>query len=305
MGWLSWKEALQIAAPLLVVGVVWRPGSTRLRTATAFSRETSLVLVLYAVWTSAGSFSLHNLAGATSRGKFLWDVERSIGLPSEAAIQNLIVGHDQIGRALNGYYAWMHVSTLVVFLVWLFIRHRDHYPTWRRSLVILTAVCLAIQLVPVAPPRFFAELGFVDTGRALGQSVYPQFGAPGPGQLAAMPSVHVAWAALVGWAMFRVSSSRWRVLGLVHAALTAVVVVATANHWWLDGVVAVAILVAIRAAGPLWTAARRSSASATAASTAARGSATGATRVADHSRAARRREPAGGSPPVQAGREGG
>jgi PAP2 superfamily len=312
MGWLSWKAALEIAVPLLAFGVLWRTDGPRLRAATAFSREASLVLVLYAVWTSAGTFSLNNLDGAQSRGKFLWDAERSIGLPSEASIQKLIVGHDQIGRALNGYYAWMHVSTLVAFLVWLFVRHRDRYPSWRMSLVLLTSICLAIQLVPVAPPRFFPELGFVDTGRLLGDSVYPQLGSPGPGQLAAMPSVHVAWAALIGWAVFRVSSSRWRGLGLVHAVLTVFVVTATANHWWLDGIVAVGILAAIRAAGPLWATARRSSASATtastsasaaAAATAARGSATGAARVADRRRAASAREPAGGSPPVEAGRE--
>jgi PAP2 superfamily len=310
MGWLSWKAALEIALPLFAVGVLWRPSGPRPRMAAALSREASLVLVLYAVWTYAGTFSLSNLDGAQSRGKFLWDGEQSIGLPSEVSIQKLIVGHDLIGRVLNGYYAWMHVSTLIVFLVWLFVRHRDRYSSWRMSLVLLTAICLAIQLVPVAPPRFFPELGFVDTGRVLGASVYPQLGSPGPGQLAAMPSVHVAWAALIGWAVFSVSSSRWRGLGLVHAALTALVVVATANHWWLDGIVAVAILAAIRAAGPLWTAVRRSSASAATASTstaatAARGSANGATRVADRPRAASGREPTGGSPAVEAGRESG
>jgi PAP2 superfamily len=255
MGWLSWKTALEIAAALLVVGVAWRPAGSRLRTLAACSREASVVLVLYALWNYAGSFSLHNLDGATSRGRSIWDVERVMGLPSEASIQKLVVGHDQIGRVLNGYYAWMHVPALVAFLAWLFVRHRDRYPSWRMTLVLLTSICLAVQLVPVAPPRFFPELGFVDTGRVLGESVYPQFGSPGPAQLAAMPSVHVAWAVLIGWAMFRVSSSRWRGLGLVHAALTVFVVVATANHWWLDGVVAVGILAAIRAAGPLWVAA--------------------------------------------------
>jgi membrane-associated phospholipid phosphatase len=57
-----------------------------------------------------------------------------------------------------------------------------------------------------------------------------------------MPSVHVAWAVLVGYYAWRVSPSRWRYLGPAHAVLTILVVVVTGNHWWLDGIVAVAIL---------------------------------------------------------------
>jgi hypothetical protein len=59
-----------------------------------------------------------------------------------------------------------------------------------------------------------------------------------------MPSVHVAWAALVALAVIVASSSRWRWWVLAHPVLTVVAVTATANHWWLDGIVATAILFA-------------------------------------------------------------
>jgi hypothetical protein len=62
-------------------------------------------------------------------------------------------------------------------------------------------------------------------------------------QLSAMPSVHVAWAVLIGYYTWRISPSRWRYIGPVHAVITILVVVVTANHWWLDGIVAVALLV--------------------------------------------------------------
>ena len=62
-------------------------------------------------------------------------------------------------------------------------------------------------------------------------------------QLSAMPSIHVGWAVLVGYYVWRVSPSWWRIIGPLHAVITCVVVVATGNHWWLDGIVAVAILV--------------------------------------------------------------
>ena len=59
-----------------------------------------------------------------------------------------------------------------------------------------------------------------------------------------MPSVHVGWALLVGWAVIEVSPSRYRWWVLIHPALTIFVVVATANHFWLDGIVAALLLAA-------------------------------------------------------------
>ena len=102
-----------------------------------------------------------------------------------------------------------------------------------------TLGCLLVQLMPVAPPRM--QPGIVDTAMLHHQSVYSN-GLP-IDQLSAMPSVHVAWAVLVGYYTWRISPSRWRYVGPAHAMITIFVVVVTGNHWWLDGIVAVAILV--------------------------------------------------------------
>jgi hypothetical protein len=75
-----------------------------------------------------------------------------------------------------------------------------------------------------------------------GQSVYGTVGGFDPDQLSAMPSVHVGWAVLIALCAYRVSTSRWRYLGTAHAAMTIFVVVATGNHFWADGIVAVALL---------------------------------------------------------------
>jgi len=52
----------------------------------------------------------------------------------------------------------------------------------------------------------------------------------------------VAWALLVAYFVVTASTSRWRWLVLLHPVLTVFVVVATANHFLLDGVVAAALL---------------------------------------------------------------
>jgi hypothetical protein len=131
---------------------------------------------------------------------------------------------------------------MIFFLIWLFLRHRDAYPRVRTTLALTTAASLLIQLIPVAPPRMIAKADLVDTALKYGQSVYGQMNAESPDQLSAMPSVHVAWAVLVGYWVWRVSPSRWRWIAPLHTVLTITVVVATANHYWADGIVAVTLI---------------------------------------------------------------
>ncbi|MFN8121318.1 MAG: phosphatase PAP2 family protein [Thermoleophilia bacterium] len=247
---MPWKDALIVSIPLLAIGTVLRGRRGAVGGAAAFMRETGIVMALYTLWTYMGSLSLRHVDGAMSRGESVWEVERALHISTEAAIQRFFLEHEGLVRFFNQYYAWVHVPALVVFLVWLFLRHRDRYPEWRTTLAVLTGVCFTIQLISVAPPRMYPEFGFVDTGAAFGQSVYGRLGDPGPAQLGAMPSVHIAWAVLIVWAVVAVSRRRWRWLAVGHAALTFLVVVATANHWWLDGIVATALLVTVRLALP-------------------------------------------------------
>ena len=92
------------------------------------------------------------------------------------------------------------------------------------------------------PPRMLPAAGMVDTAIQYGQSVYGTQAGFDPDQLSAMPSVHVGWAILVAILVIGTATSRWRWLALGYPALTLLVVVVTANHFWLDGIVAAAIL---------------------------------------------------------------
>jgi hypothetical protein len=94
-----------------------------------------------------------------------------------------------------------------------------------------------------------------DVAMEYGQSVYgTTFGGVQADSYSAMPSVHVAWCVLVAVAVIKVSRSRWRWLVLAHPILTVAVIVVTANHYWLDGVAAVALL--LLAYAVQWYAAR-------------------------------------------------
>jgi hypothetical protein len=236
---LTWQQSGVLCAGLLATAATLHvSGRPRVRVLIPYARETAIIAGLYALWQLAGTLSVLGTSGAFARARWIERVQHDVGLPAERSVQNAITGHPLLVQACNYYYATMHFGALFVFLLWLFLRHRDRYPRIRLTLALLTLVSLVIQLLPVAPPRLLP--GYIDTAAQYGQSVYSLGLAPD--QLSAMPSLHVGWAVLIAWSVVRVSDSPWRWLVVLHPACTAYVVAATANHFWLDGVVAVLVL---------------------------------------------------------------
>ena len=208
----------------------------------AFCREFSLVAFLYTLWRLAMVLPLDQPVGAISRARNINSLQENLFLPSELSLQRFVMQYEWLARATNFYYAVVHVPATVAFLVWLFTRHRDKYPQWRNALAMLTAACLVIRYVRVAPPRFLPDLGYVDLATRYGLSVYGPVGTGVSDQFAAMPSIHVGWAALVSFGIVAASTSKWRLIFVTHIVITMLAVSATGNHWWLDGIAAIAIV---------------------------------------------------------------
>lgn len=244
--WLPWEMAVLLAVWLAALGFLLRRSSRRFYLgAAAFATEAAIVSVLYALWQFAGKITVLNMDGAFDNARWVWEIERALMLPDEASVQAMLLPYGWLVQASNIYYGGVHVPAMGIFLVWLFARHRGEYPQWRNALALVTGLCLAIQLIPVAPPRFMSEYGIVDTPLLYGQSVYGALGRGIAGQLQAMPSIHVAWAAVIAWAVWTVAPAPWRWLGIAHLVLTSYVVVVTGNHYWLDGLVAMGLLVVV------------------------------------------------------------
>jgi hypothetical protein len=252
--WPSWEQSTAAAflSVVLHLGLRrYRPQSTL---ALPAALEFALISTLYAAWRLARQIPLGSDDLAIERARHLVSFQEALHLPTELSLQHFVLRHDWLGPPSTLYYAVLHVPALVGFLVWLFIRHRDRYPHWRNALALVTAACLAIRWIRVAPPRYLTDLGYQDLSEIWGPSVYGEVGSGVSDQFTAMPSIHVAWAAVVSFGIFACTASRWRWFFLLHVVITTLVVVDTGHHWWMDGIVAVLLLAAALA---LDTAVRR------------------------------------------------
>jgi hypothetical protein len=251
--WLAWDLALWAAGGL---ACIWLVARTRPdgwgRVGAPLCREAALLFVIYACWIRLGDVRLVGTGEAFARGRWIWHAERWLLLPSEHTMQQWALHATWLVRFANRYYIVGHVAPLGIFLVWLYARHRDAFGRWRNQLAFVSIVGALIQFVPVAPPRLFPEYGFIDTAARYGPQVYNSAGFAEPGQLAAMPSMHVAWAMLIAVATVAVGRSRWRWLGPTHGGLTMFAVTVTAYHWLLDGLVAMMILLVGLTIAQLW-----------------------------------------------------
>ncbi len=239
LGWLPWRYALGIAAVMVVLMLAARAWP-RYRFLSSSAGEVALLMIAYAAWQYAGSLTFGGFENAEEAGLQLARIEELLGWPSAASMQAQVLGHEWLMRAADTYYATAHITTFVITLAWVFVRHREDWPFTRTTVFIVTGACLLIQYKPVAPPRLIPELGVVDTAARTGLSVYDAI--PGANQYSAMPSVHIAWAAGVALLIIVIARSPWRWLAITHPIITTWVVVVTGNHFLMDAAVAVLLL---------------------------------------------------------------
>lgn len=208
-------------------------------------RELLLVTGLFLVYKFGRLLANGHESRAFRNADLVWDAERALHIPGEGAVQQLLLHAEPLIRAANTYYAAVHFPATIAFLAWLYWRRPAHYVWSRRVLALVTGAALALHiLIPLAPPRLLAESGLVDTARVYGPSVYgavPETDSMA-NQFAAMPSLHFGWALMVAIGLIAATRSPLRWWWLLHPAITLLVIVGTANHYWLDAVAAAALL---------------------------------------------------------------
>lgn len=168
--------------------------------------------------------------------------EEALGIHVEPAIQQALLRYPRLVHGLNVGYALFNVSLTVGWLVFLFRGRDPEYHRVRRAAALTyVAVEPAFLLFPTAPPRVLD--GFVDTiSEVSGVDIEHPFLLRFYNPIAAMPSLHVAFAVLTGAAIAeRTDSVAGKSAAYAYAPLVALVVAGTGNHYVLDAVAGAAL----------------------------------------------------------------
>ncbi len=209
-------------------------------------------------------------------GREIWDVSQEHGIAileaeqfsalnflfpvQERLIQQwFISSHQSLLTILNRCYALIHIPGTVGFICWYYYMAPsfDTFATVRRTLT-LTNFCAFITFImyPCMPPRLLPqEYGFLDTVRHdNAESVW--MSGEFVNSLAAMPSMHFGYAFAIG-ATFVYHSGVlqhhresktghkgcfWKIfylfLGVGYPLFILITIVATANHYFMDALMA-------------------------------------------------------------------
>ena len=166
----------------------------------------------------------------------LWRLERWLRLDIEPPLNHMTAAHPLLAESVGYYYGLLHFIVTPLVLAWLYLRRPAAYGRLRSALVLATtAANLVFWTWPVAPPRFSVP-GMADI--LVRYHILGAGNPHGPDSLvnldAAMPSLHVAWAAWCAVAIVTATRTRWRHLAWLYPAATTLVVLASANHFLLD-----------------------------------------------------------------------
>lgn len=167
--------------------------------------------------------------------------------------------HQTALTVLNRAYALIHIPGTVGFIAWYYYIAPSHptFATIRRTLTLTNLFAfLTFTLYPCMPPRLLPpEYGFLDSVRHDNATSIFMSGDY-VNSLAAMPSMHFGYAFVIGCTMtyhagiFRRTLEKgearkawaWKLfyigLGLGYPGMILVTIVATANHYWMDALMA-------------------------------------------------------------------
>ncbi|KAK5091843.1 hypothetical protein LTR70_001154 [Exophiala xenobiotica] len=171
-------------------------------------------------------------------------------------------GHQTGLTFLNRAYALIHIPGTVGFIAWYYYVAPNHsvFAVARRTLTLTNLFAfITFTFYPTMPPRLLPKrYGFLDTVRHdNAQSIWMK--GEVVNSLAAMPSMHFGYAFCIGCTMlfhsgiFRRNlikgevrkSTFWKCfyifMAIGYPAMVLSAIVATANHYWLDALMATVV----------------------------------------------------------------
>jgi membrane-associated phospholipid phosphatase len=223
-------SAIDVQAPLQ------RRNGLRMRTGAAgWKAQVGLFAGAYLAYSAARWLAIGDLATAREHSDWILDLERASAVDVEAALQDALTGSPLLWL-LNHLYLLAQLAVVPGALVWLYRRNFQLYRRLRDTVLATWLISVPVYAAfPVAPPRL-AGIGLDDTiteqtGVALDSGLTTSF----YNELAAVPSLHVGFAAAVSVALALALRPTWaRLLALSWGPVVALAVVATGNHFVFD-----------------------------------------------------------------------
>ena len=263
----------RLAAPLAVLLVIWsfvrwrskRTGKTH--TISWLPKGGADAIAQLAIFVGADilyetvrGVAESNEAVPFTHARDIMSVERSLHIFIEQSVQSWAMGSRFLIDFANFMYVNSHFVITTSVLVWLYLRHNDRFYFVRNMFVVAMGLALiGYLLLPTAPPRFFPELGFVDTIAYYVNVKHDSgFVALFFNPYAAVPSMHVAFSLIVAVPTILIVKRRvLKVLWALYPLLIAFVVVVTGNHWVMDAIAGAAVagasaLIAGRVLSRVW-----------------------------------------------------
>lgn len=200
-------------------------------------RQIGLLVLVDLAYETVRGMADGQKAIAFANGQQIIDIERSTHTFFEPGWQAFFTQFQWLIDFANQVYMNSQFAVVVAFFFWLYFFRNDAYYFVRNMFMVAMGLALlGYAFYPTAPPRFFSEYGFVDTINDF-SSVNHDSGLAKAfiNPYAAVPSMHCAFAAMVGISASRLVKSRpFKVFWACWPLLIAWVVVVTGNHYWLD-----------------------------------------------------------------------
>ena len=205
--------------------------------------QAGLVLLLVCVYFGVRGLTVGSTEDAVDHAHDITALEQRLHIDVEDELQAPASRSETIVTVANWVYIWGHWPIIVITMIWLLRWHSDVFRRLRDAMMLSGAIGMVVYATyPVAPPRL-ADLGLIDTvtenSRAYRVLQPPAF----VNQYAAMPSLHAGWDLLVGISIVTAASTvTLRIIGYAMPTLMAVAVVLTANHYILDVIAGVVLV---------------------------------------------------------------
>jgi PAP2 superfamily len=224
-------------------------------------RQVSLFAAAYVAYRVVRGLVEGDANAAFAHARDVISIESKLHLFIEPSVQAWASGSHVVMVSASWLYVNAQGSVTIAALLYLYLRHNRNFYFVRNMFLIAMAIALVGYIVfPTAPPRFMPEWGFIDTVSDL----TPVKVSHASGSMtalfnpyAAVPSMHVAFALMIGWPLARLARHRVvRVLWLVYPFLMTFVIVVTANHFIVDALLG-ALTAGASAYGARWLARAR------------------------------------------------